>query len=133
MSTMSVSPESVVSAFLVAMERMDYDAGLAFVDPEVEYINGPKAPLRGPQGIRQELEPFFAPIIENQFIVQRKATAGNVVFVERLDRHRIPQGWFELPVTGVFEVRDGKIVYWREYFNLATVVDDMTALMRQAT
>jgi limonene-1,2-epoxide hydrolase len=44
-----------------------------------------------------------------------------VVFVERLDRHRSPHGWWELPVTGVFEVRDGLIAVWREYFDLATM------------
>lgn len=132
MTATATRPEDVVQALLAAMEKMDYDAGLAHVASDVEYINGPNAPRRGPQGIREELEPFFTPIIENRFIVHRRATAGNVVFIERLDRHRIAQGWFELPVTGVFEVRDGKITYWREYFNLATVVEGMTQLMQGA-
>jgi limonene-1,2-epoxide hydrolase len=132
MAATTTRPEDVVQAFLTAMERMDYDAGLAHVASDVEYINGPNAPRRGHQGIRAELEPFFAPIVENRFVVQRQATAGNVVFMERLDRHRIPQGWFELPVTGIFEVRGNKITYWREYFNLATVVDGMTQLMEGA-
>lgn len=130
MTGTAAGPEDVVQAFLAAMEKMDYDAGLAHVANDVEYINGPNAPRHGPQGIREELEPFFAPVIENRFIVHRRATAGNVVFIERLDRHRIAQGWFELPVTGVFEVRDGKIAFWREYFNLATVVEGMTQLMQ---
>jgi limonene-1,2-epoxide hydrolase len=115
-----------------AMEKMDFDAGLAHVAADCEYINGPNPPVRGPEGVRAELAPFFAPILENQFIIRRRAVAGNTVFIERLDRHRIPQGWFELPVTGVFEVQNAKIVYWREYFNLATVVDGMTRLMQGA-
>jgi limonene-1,2-epoxide hydrolase len=132
MTATAAMPEDVVQAFLAAMERMDYDAGLAHVANDVEYINGPNAPRRGHQGIREELEPFFAPIVENRFIVQRQAKAGNVVFIERLDRHRIPQGWFELPVTGVFEVHDGKITWWREYFDRATVVEGMTKLLQGA-
>ena len=130
MTQATARPEEVVQKFLNAMEKKDYDAGLAYVANEVEYINGPDAPRHGHKGIMEALGPFFAPIVENHFIVQRQSTTGNVVFVERLDRHRIPQGWFELPVTGIFEVRDGKIVFWREYFNLATVVEGMTKLMQ---
>ena len=43
--------------------------------------------------------------------------AGPVVFMERLDRHLFGTKWVELPVTGVFEVRDGKIVFYRDYFD----------------
>jgi limonene-1,2-epoxide hydrolase len=43
-----------------------------------------------------------------------------VVFLERLDRHRLDHGWRELPVNSVFEVRDGLISIWRDYFDLAT-------------
>ena len=62
----------------------------------------------------------------------RKLSEGNLVVLERLDRHRIPQGWFELPVTGVFEVKDGKITYWREYFDVATIRTAMEELMGSA-
>ena len=30
--------------------------------------------------------------------------------------------WVELPVTGVFEVHDGLITYWRDYFDAATIL-----------
>jgi limonene-1,2-epoxide hydrolase len=42
------------------------------------------------------------------------------VFFERLDRHRLDFGWRELAVNSVFEVHDGKITVWRDYFDLAT-------------
>jgi len=132
MSSDPGNPTNVVKRYMDAMEKMDFDAGLAYVADDCEYINGPNPPARGPEGVRGELAPFFAPILENQFIIRRQAVAGNTVFIERLDRHRIKEGWFELPVTGVFEVKNGKIVYWREYFNLATVVDGMTRLMQGA-
>ena len=32
----------------------------------------------------------------------------------------VPQLTIELPVMGTFEVKDGKIVAWRDYFDLAT-------------
>lgn len=126
----SSSPASVVKAFMDAMERLDFDAALMNVADDLEYVNGPNAPVRGPAGVRAELGPAFAPVLENRFIIGRQAIAGNTVFLERLDRHRIAEGWFELPVTGVFEVHGGKITYWRDYFNLATFVDGMTQLLQ---
>ena len=35
-------------------------------------------------------------------------------------------GRIELPVMGVFEVRDGRIAVWRDYFDLATVTAAFT-------
>jgi limonene-1,2-epoxide hydrolase len=48
--------------------------------------------------------------------------------MERLDRHQLSGGWAELPVVGVFDVRDNKIVAWREYFDLATLQSGFVAV-----
>jgi limonene-1,2-epoxide hydrolase len=79
--------------------------------------------VHGPAAVRGLLEPFFAPTIENEFRVLRAAADGPVVFLERLDRHRLATGWVELPVTGVFEVHGGKITLWRDYFNGPTILE----------
>jgi limonene-1,2-epoxide hydrolase len=116
-----MDPKAIVDAFLAAMQRMDYDAALKLVSSDCEYTNLPMGTATGPEGIRETLEPFFGPIAENEFKLLRIAVEGDVVFVERLDRHRIGDIWFELPVTGVFEIRAGRIRVWREYFDLATL------------
>jgi limonene-1,2-epoxide hydrolase len=121
MSAEATHPLAVVHAFLAAMEKLDYDTALRHVADDCEYVNMPMGAVRGPAGIRGVLEPFFAPTLENQWVIRQIAADGPVVFVERLDRHRLPGGWTELPVTGVFEVRDGRIAAWREYFDLATI------------
>ena len=121
-----MTPLETVRAFLAAAERKDFDAAVQFVTPDCEYTNLPMGTVRGPQGIRQTLEPFFAPIEVNEFKVLRVAADGPVVFVERLDRHRAPQGWWELPVTGVFEVHGGRITVWREYFDMLTMQKGMS-------
>jgi hypothetical protein len=41
--------------------------------------------------------------------------------MERLDRHQLPKGWVELPVTGVFTVDDGLITSWHDSFDDATI------------
>lgn len=117
------SPLEVVKAFFAAMATLDFDTALSYVSDDCEYYNlpMPEAKVYGPAGIRAVLEPFFAPTIENEFVVLREAAQGPVVFMERLDRHRMPNGWFELPVTGVMEVHNGRITLWHEYFNLPTI------------
>lgn len=46
---------------------------------------------------------------------------GDTVFIERLDRHLLQGRWIELPVTGVFEVKNGQIGVWHEYFDIGTL------------
>ena len=116
------APGEVVAAFIQAFEAMDFEAALSFIAPECEYTNVPMGSAKGPEGVRSVLEPFFAPIDENDFVIHRKAVEGKVVFYERLDRHRLGDSWRELPVIGVFEVQDGLITLWREYFDLPTAL-----------
>lgn len=113
----------VTRRFLKSMEPLDYDTALALVSPNFTYINPPPiGAVTGPQGIRAVLEPFFSPTLENEFKILRESASGGIVFLERLDRHRLKDKWVELPVTGVFEVRNGFITYWRDYFDAATIL-----------
>lgn len=120
MTDHTATPLEVAESFLAAFEAMDFDTALAHLADDVEYTNVPISTVRGHAGVRQVLEPFFSPIHENEFLVLRRAAAGPVVFLERLDRHRLDHGWRELPVNSVFEVHDGKVTVWRDYFDLMT-------------
>jgi limonene-1,2-epoxide hydrolase len=116
-------PLETVKAFLKAMEPLDYDRALQYVADTCEYTNPPPiGTVTGAAGVRAVLEPFFAPTLENEFRILREVASGSLVMLERLDRHRLADKWVELPVTGVFEVADGKITYWRDYFDAATIL-----------
>jgi len=125
--TNSMSPAETVAAFLDLMMKKDYDKGLTYVTGDVEYDNVPIGKVQGPAGIRAVLEPFFGPTVSNEYKVLRALTDGGTVILERLDRHLLDNGWVELPVTGVFEVRDGKIALWRDYFDAATIISKWPA------
>lgn len=126
------TPVEIVTTFLDAMARKDYEAGLKFVADDCEYENLPMGKVTGPAGVRSVLEPFFGRVLENDLQVLRQASQGSTVFLERLDRHRLADRWIELPVTGVFEVRDGKITIWRDYFDLATLTQRWPELQAAA-
>ena len=118
----NAAPLNVVKQFMKLMEPLDYDAALKLVSSKVEYINPPPiGTVHGHSGVRAVLEPFFSPMKENEFKVLRAAVDGPVVVLERLDRHLLGDKWIELPVTGVYEVHDGLITYWRDYFDYATI------------
>ena len=130
MSDTSADPTTIVEAFLQAFAAMDFDTALTYTAEDCEYTNVPMGTVRGHAGIREVLEPFFAQIHENEFVILRQSATGPIVFLERLDRHRLDHGWRELPVTGVLEVHSGRITVWRDYFDLlaATKIHDATAV-----
>ncbi|MDP3490283.1 MAG: limonene-1,2-epoxide hydrolase family protein [Phenylobacterium sp.] len=105
------------------MERLEYDGAIRWLADDCEYVNPPPLPVvHGPAGVRGLLEPFFAPTLHNEFKLLHEASHGSTVFLERLDRHQLADKWVELPVTGVFEVVEGKISYWRDYFDANTIL-----------
>lgn len=118
----SLSPLAVVKAFLAAMAVKDCDTGLRCVSDKSEYDNVPISKVYGPAGVHAVLEPFFASTLEYEFINLREVANGPLAFTERLDRHRLAKSWVELPVTGVWEVHDGRITLWHDYFDAATIL-----------
>ena len=57
--------------------------------------------------------------------MHRQVADGNLVLNERTDRFLVGGRWLELPVAGIFELRDGLIVLWRDYFDLDTIMKQM--------
>ena len=92
-------PTAVVKAFLDAFVAMDLAIAVSYISDDCEYTNIPMGTVRGPSGVREVLEPFAAPIRENEIVILRKFQSGPIVFIERLDRHRLDHGWRELPST----------------------------------
>jgi len=121
-----MSSIEIVRVFNSAMEKMDYDTALKYVAPHCEYTNGPLGTVKGPAEILKSLKPFFSLMTDNKFVILREVMNGSIVFMERLDRHLLPKGWIELPVTGVYEVENELITLWHDYFDLATIQRQMT-------
>jgi len=114
------SPEAVVDAFIAAIERLDIDAAVALLHADVSYENMPMDPISGAEAVRATLAAFLGQATEVDWPVLRQIVDGNCVANERVDRFKIGEGWLELPVAGFFEVDDGLITLWRDYFDLAS-------------
>ena len=123
------NPSDVVAAFIAAVEAMDVDAAVALLTDDVSYENVPVTPVVGKEAVRSTLEGFLRPARAVDWPVLREVVVGNVVVNERLDRFEIGDGWLELPVAGFFEVTDdGLISRWRDYFDMATYMNQLSAL-----
>jgi len=109
-----------VERFLRAWEARDVDAIMSFFSDDAVYINVPLEPIhRGRAAIRAAVEGFVAMGDAIEFVVHHSAedAASGVVLTERTDRFRIGGEWLEAPVAGIFELREGRIVAWRDYFD----------------
>ncbi len=109
--------EKVVDAFIAAVGRKDLDAALALCAEDCHYDNVPLGDMRGTAKMREFLAPIFAGEGPLEFEIVRKSCSGNVVMNERIDRFIMKGRQIALPVAGVFEVNDGKITFWRDYFD----------------
>ena len=94
----------------------------AFFTDDAIYHNIPLTPVTGREDIANTISSFIRPgppgIEGIEFRVINIAANGPVVMTERVDVFRLPGKSFELPVMGAFEVTDGKISAWRDYFDM---------------
>ena len=101
----------------------------AFFTDDAVYHNIPQAPVTGREAIANTIDSFIRPgppgIESIEFRVINIAADGPVVMTERVDAFKLPDKTFELPVMGTFEVSDGKINAWRDYFDLNQFTSQM--------
>lgn len=124
---MTADPAELVTEFCALWANPDLDRILSYFTDDAVYHNIPMAPAEGKEAIR-ELLPIMLDGIEGiDFEVHRQVAEGNLVMNERTDvMRRTDGGRLELPVMGAFEVRDGRIAAWRDYFDLATVTTGLS-------
>jgi limonene-1,2-epoxide hydrolase len=116
-----------VTEFIRAIERKDLDAAAQLVAPDLVYDNVPLGTSHGASAMVTVLGPFLEGVGAVQWVVHHQVAEGDVVMNERTDRFERPDGtWIELPVAGLFVLRDGKIALWRDYFDAGTFRSQMS-------
>ncbi len=125
---MATDAEKVVTEFCNAWPRKNIDELLGYFTDDAVYHNIPLEPAKGKEAIRGVINTFLPLAKSLHFKVLKTASAGNVVFNERVDVFDLGNGkTISLPVAGVFEVTGTKISAWRDYFDMATYTKQMSS------
>jgi limonene-1,2-epoxide hydrolase len=123
-----MNTEEIVNEFMARIVRMDVDGACELVSDDVEYDNVPMGKVYGPDGIKSVLGQMVGMLDEVDWIIHRQVAAGSLVMNERTDRFGMNGKWMDLPVAGVFEVHDGRITLWRDYFDMTTFTNQLTEM-----
>jgi limonene-1,2-epoxide hydrolase len=124
------SPIDLVRRFCTAWTDNTGAAELAaFFTEDAVYHNIPQDPVTGRENIAATIASVLRPgppgIESIDFRLVNIAANGPVVLTERVDVFTLAGKSFELPVMGTFEISDGKISAWRDYFDLNQFISRM--------
>ncbi len=121
-----------VEAFLSALEAADFDRLLALTSPDIVYQNVPLAPARGVKAFVKQMRGFMRVADAFEVTTHHIAANGAFVLTERTDAFVVRGARAAFWVCGTFEVRDGKVVLWRDYFDWMAVTRQMATLVPRA-
>lgn len=115
----------VVTDFIESWKTVDVEHILGFLTEDVFYHNIPMEPLHGIAATRAFFQ-SMGKLDSAAWEVLNIAANGNVVLTERVDTFVISGKPLSIPVMGVFEIENGKIKAWRDYFDFATFARQMS-------
>jgi len=125
---MTRTPGDVVRAFVAAMSALDADGAMQLAAEDIVFENVPiQLPAGSVQGrdiVHLQTAGWMQATVRAAWTIHRQIEQGEVVMHERTDEMWFPEGLFPggdhiaLPVMAVWEVRDGSIRLWRDYYDL---------------
>lgn len=123
MTDTSVTTEvEIVRAFLADLEQLDIDAAAEWLADDVVYQNVPLPAARGKQAVERQLRALARAGSGFEARIHNIASDGPTVLTERTDVIVLGRLEAAFWVCGTFEVRNGRIVLWRDYFDWLNVV-----------
>ena len=109
--------DQLVRDFIAAWERRDSDFIIRCFTDDAQYQAMPLTPIVGKDALTAWVRGFEA-TKPGRLEVHHQIATHDVVMNERTDRITLNGHPVTLPITAVFEISDGRIRVWREYFDL---------------
>ncbi len=109
--------DQLVSEFIAAWEQRDSDFIIGCFTEDAVYHSMPLSPIVGKQAIADWVRKF-EDVQPGRLEVRNQVATDHVVMNERTDHIVLNGHAVTLPIAGVFEIHDGRIRAWREYFDL---------------
>jgi limonene-1,2-epoxide hydrolase len=111
-----VTSDEVVRGFLAAWERRDTEAIVRQLTDDAVYHAMPLTPIVGKPALREWIAGRAA-VPAPKIVMHHQVARGNVVMNERTDHLVLNGRPVTLEICAVFEISDGRIRAWREYFD----------------
>ena len=108
---------ALIRRFLDACVRADPDEFAGYFTEDAVWWNSPWPPCKGRDVIRETLRRGAQQSALPGEVIHIVAD-GDVVMTERVDRFLVGGARVSVPCMGIFELRDGKIAAWRDYWDL---------------
>ena len=121
------SPVHVVECFMEFLRRGDLDEAVALLAVDVRYENVGLPTVHGRERVRRLFGRAYDDGAGFDVVIHTICADGPSVLTERTDFLTFRKLHVQLWVCGRFDVRDGQIVLWRDYFDF---VNFNTALLR---
>ena len=117
--------EEIVRDFIGAWSRLDPAELAGYFCEDGTYHNMPAGAVTGRENVEEMIRGFTSAWTETEWEILHLLADGDIVVAERIDRTKAGDKSVDLPCTGVFEMENGKIKVWRDYFDLGTYVRAM--------
>lgn len=108
---------ALIRRFIDACVRADPEEFASYFTEDATWWNSPWPPVRGRGAIRDTLQRGAQRMTALSWEILHIIADGNVVMTERIDHFLIANNPIRVPCMGIFELRDGKISAWRDYWD----------------
>lgn len=113
---------ATVTEFFAALDAFDVPRAGTYLTPDVVWRNTTLPTLRGLPTVTRALRVAARPRCRFEAVVHHIASDGDAVLVERTDTLTVGPLRSTFWVYGTFEMRDGQIAVWRDYFSWRNVL-----------
>lgn len=109
---------ALIRQFIEACVRAEPDEFAAYFTEDAIWWNAPWSAVKGRAAIREALRRGAERMTALPWEIRHIVAEGSVVMTERVDNFVVGQRHVSVPCMGIFELKDGKIAAWRDYWDV---------------
>jgi len=116
---MNIASIALIRHFLVEVcVRAEPDEFASYFTEDALWWNAPWKPVRGRDAIREAFRRGAESMAALPWEIRHIVSDSGIVMVERVDNFLVGDTRVAVPCMGIFELRDGEISAWRDYWDL---------------
>lgn len=108
----------LIRRFIDACVRAEPEEFADYFAEDATWWNAPWQPVKGRDAIRETLRRGASRMKALPWEIQHIVADGNIVVAERVDHFLVGERRVSVPCIGIFELHEGKIAAWRDYWDL---------------